>query len=110
VIGKSLIATLKSTAIKLTQLYYPSHPQLHNSTVAMRDHDRNNISSGSFQVSTADCSAAYSLSLLATEKKKPYHNSKTPIIFHTDLGQQMLTWFNSHKNVCHQMPECLTLK
>jgi hypothetical protein len=67
--GKSVIVTLKSTAIKLTQLYYPFHLQLHNSTVAMTDHDRNNISSGSFQVSTEDCSAAYSLNLLATEKK-----------------------------------------
>jgi hypothetical protein len=87
VIGKSLIATLKSKAIKLTQLYYPSHPQLHNSTVAMRDHDRNNISSGSFQVSTADCSAAYSLGLLATEKKKSYHNSETPISTNANLVQ-----------------------
>jgi hypothetical protein len=35
----------------------------------MTDHDRNNISSGSFLVSRADCSAAYSLNLQATARK-----------------------------------------
>jgi hypothetical protein len=42
----------------------------------MKDHDRNNISSGSFLVSRADCSAAYSLDLQATgtrRRKYIYH-------------------------------------
>jgi hypothetical protein len=36
----------------------------------MKDHDRNNISSGSFLVSRADCSAAYSLDLQATGRRR----------------------------------------
>jgi hypothetical protein len=39
----------------------------------MKDHGRNNISSGSFLVSRADCSVAYSLDLQATgRRRKPF--------------------------------------
>lgn len=83
-----------------TRLYYPSHLQPHNSTVAMRDHDRNNISSGSFLVSRADCSAAYSLSLLATGRKNIcIHHQHNTCISHTDIGHQL------HENVTHQLPQ-----
>jgi hypothetical protein len=99
---ETCVITEKSTAIILTQLYYPSHLQPHNSTVAMRDHDRSNISSGSFLVSRADCNAAYSLNLLATQKKNVSQLTAKHTLTFIYIGVTVLV-HQFHKNLIHEI-------